>query len=105
MKTFIFPATCDFGVGSYHEPVMVEVALSEKDAKKLIKYAEEGEESFAECEALEAIYEKVYEKAVKQMTEEFIESGDADNDDPDWRIDDDYECEVDYPDLDDYDEE
>ena len=105
MKKYLFPATCDFGVGAYHEPVMVEVSVSDKDAKKLIKYAELGEESFSECEALESVYEKVYKRAVKQMTEDFIESGDADNDDPDWRIDDDYDVEIDYPDLDDIDEE
>lgn len=97
MKDFTFIAWCSYGT----EETEIEVELSNKDAKKLERYGRQPdiyEDGFANCEALEDIYKKVYEIAVAQMTEEIREYGDDDHlDDPDWRVDNTYECGVEFP--------
>ena len=97
MKDFTFIAWCSYGT----EETEVEVSLSDKDARKLERYGRQPEiyaDGFANCEDLEDIYNKVYAIAVEQMTEEIREYGDEDHgDDPDWQVDNTYECGVEFP--------
>ena len=99
MQEFTFPAWCSFGT----EYTYVDVELSDRDAKKLIRYGTKSDVfygGFADCEELSTIYKKVYKIAVEQMTEEIRESGDLDEkyaEDDTWRADKLYTCGVDFP--------
>lgn len=102
MKEFTFIAYCTYGRGDSGE-TFVDVELTEKEAKKLIKYGTNPDiyyNDFENCEELKDIYDKVYAIAVEQMTDELRDYGDLDDeyaDDPDWKVDDTYHCGVNFP--------
>jgi hypothetical protein len=103
MKEFTFPAYCTFGRGDSGE-TFVDVELTEKEAKKLIKYGTNPDvyyDDFENCEELKDLYDKIYALAVEQMTDELRDFGDLDDEyanDPDWKVDDTYRCGVNFPD-------
>ena len=100
MKEFTFTAWCRYGKGDSGES-WVDVELTDEEAESLIKYGTQAEiyfNEFSECEELKDIYKKVYDIAVKQMTEEIKEFGDLDGaDDPNWKVSDTYQCGVNFP--------
>ena len=102
MKEFTFIAYCSFGKGDSGE-TWVDVELTDEEAERLLKYGTQADvyyDGFSECEALQDIYEKVYDAAVEQMTDEIKEYGDLDEDyleDPNWKVDHLYACTVDFP--------
>lgn len=103
MKEFTFTAWCERGSRGIGE-TFVDVELTEKEAKKLVRYGTKSDifyDGFAECEQLKDIYEKVYAIAVAQMTDEIRDFGsqiDGENiDDPNWKVDDVYRCGVEFP--------
>lgn len=102
MKEFTFIACCNYGAG-HSEESCVDVELTDEEAEELLKYGSQAEiyyNSFFKCEELKALYKKVYDIAIKQMTEELKEWGDLDDkyvNDPNWKVDDLYSCEVDFP--------
>lgn len=100
MKEFTFVAWCRFGKGDSGE-TEVEVELTDEEAERLISYGTKADiyyDGFSECEELKDIYKKVYSIAVDQMTEEMIDFGAEDHsDNPDWKVDDDYACGVNFP--------
>lgn len=100
MKEFTFAAWCRYGKGDSGES-WVDVELTDEEAELLIKYGTQAEiyyNEFSECAELKDLYEKIYAIAVKQMTEEIKEFGDLDGtDDPDWKVDDVYQCGVNFP--------
>lgn len=102
MKEFTFIAYCTYGKGDSGESY-VDVELTEKEAKKLIKYGTNPDvyyNDFENCEELKDIYDKVYAIAVEQMTDELRDYGDLDDeyaDDPNWKVDDTYHCGVNFP--------
>lgn len=97
MKEYTFIAWCS----EYSEETEVGVELTNKEAKLLEKYGKQSDyywDGFENCEPLAEIYQKVYEIAVEQMTEEIREWGDDDNaEDPNWRADNTYVCGVNFP--------
>ena len=100
MKEYTFIAYCTFGRGHSGE-TEVTVELTNAEAKKLEKYGTQSDiyyDGFENCEQLKDLYNKIYAIAVKQMTEEMIDFGDnPPPDDPNWEIDDDYACGVNFP--------
>ena len=102
MKEFTFIAyfeldhelSCETSIG---------VELTEKEAKKLMKYGTQADiyyDGFSKCEELQDIYKKVYDSAIEQMTIEIREFGDLDDEcanDPNWKLDDFYPCGVSFP--------
>lgn len=103
MKEFTFIAYCTYGKGDSGESY-VDVELTEKEAKKLIKYGTNPDiyyNDFENCEELKDIYDKVYKKAVEQMTDEVKDFADwldeEYRDDPNWKVDDVYHCGVNFP--------
>ena len=103
MQEFTFTAWCDRGTRGIGE-TYVDVELTEKEAKKLVRYGTKSDvfyDGFSECERLKAIYEKVYAIAVAQMTDEIRDFGgqiEGENiDDPNWKVDDVYRCGVEFP--------
>lgn len=102
MKEFTFTAYCTYGKGDSGES-WIDVELTDEEAERLIEYGTQAEvyyNGFYECEELKDIYDKVYALAVDQMTEELRE-GDLDEeyaDNPDWKVDDTYQCGVHFPD-------
>ena len=104
MKEFTFPAYCSFGKLAAAGESWVVVELTDEEAEKLIKYGTQPDiyyDGFDECEELEDLYDKIYEIAVEQMTDELRDSDwleDEDRDNPEWRADDWYSCGVNFPD-------
>ena len=102
MKEFTFIAYCTYGRGDSGE-TYVDVELTEKEAKKLIKYGTNPDiyyNDFENCEELKDIYDKVYAIAVEQMTDELRDYGgfaEEHIDDPNWKVDDTYHCGVNFP--------
>ena len=102
MKEFTFIAYCTYGRGDSGESY-VDVELTEKESKKLIKYGTNPDiyyNDFENCEELKDIYDKVYAIAVEQMTDELRDFGDLDDEYanvPNWKIDDLYHCGVNFP--------
>lgn len=102
MQEFTFVAYCELDHGMSGES-LIDVELTEKEAKKLIKYGTQYDiynDGFSECEELQDIYKKVYDAAIEQMTTEIREFGDLDDEcanDPNWKLDDFYRCSVDFP--------
>ncbi len=100
MKEFTFTAYCTFGRGDSGE-TEVEVELTDKEAELLEHYGKQAEvyyNGFSRCKELEDLYKKIYALAVDQMTEEMKDFGDEDHsDDPNWQVDDDYACGVNFP--------
>ncbi len=101
MREFTFIAYCTIGRGSGE--TYVDVELTEKEAKKLIRYGTDPDiyyDEFENCEKLKDIYKKVYEIAVAQITDELRETDwleDKYKSDPNWRADDVYPCCVNFP--------
>jgi hypothetical protein len=100
MKEFTFTAYCTFGKGDSGE-TEVDVELTDEEAERLIKFGTRSDiyyNGFSRCRELEDLYKKIYALAVKQMTQEMIDFGDEDHsDDPNWQVDDDYACGVNFP--------
>jgi hypothetical protein len=103
MKTFTFPAWCEFGKGDYGE-TWVDVTLTDEESERLLKFGTQSDNyygGFSQCEEIQDIYDKVYTIAVDQITEELREGGDwVDEDDannPDWRADHIFSCGVKFP--------
>jgi hypothetical protein len=103
MKEFTFTAWCTLGAGHSGE-TFVDVELTDKEARKLKKYGTQSDiyyDGFSECEQLKDLYQKIYNIAVEQMTDEMRDYGDLDEkkrNDPDWKVDDTYTCGVEFPD-------
>lgn len=101
MKTFIFPAVCRFGPGDSGESE-VEVELTDSESELLLKYGTDATyyyKDFLKCKELKELYEKIYEIAVDQMTDE-LDGADwleAEQQNKSWRADDTYQCEVFFP--------
>lgn len=102
MKEFTFPAYCSYGKCASGES-WIDVELTDEEAEKLIKYGTQSEtfyNGFDECEELEDLYDKIYEIAVEQMTDEILFDDWLDDEyrnDPEWRADDLYSCGVNFP--------
>ena len=102
MKTFTFIAYCSFGKLDSGES-WVDVELTDEEAEELIKFGTQPDifyNGFDECDELEELYNKVYEIAVDQITEELREVDWIDEEDrnnPEWRADDLYMCGVNFP--------
>lgn len=102
MKEFTFSAWCNYGPGDSGES-WIDVELTDEDADRLIRLGTKAEiyfKGFSECAELKDLYERIYAIAVKQMTEELKEFGDLDAkyaSDPNWKVDDLYPCEVNFP--------
>ncbi len=102
MKEFTFTACCRIGKLDSGES-WVDVELTDEEAERLIKYGTQPDifyNGFDECEELEDLYDKVYEIAVEQITDELRDSDmleDEERDDPNWRADDLYSCFVNFP--------
>ena len=103
MKEFTFTAYCTYGKGNSGES-WIDVELTDEEAERLIKYGTQPEiyyNEFYQCEELKDIYNRVYALAVEQMTDELREFGDLDEeyaDNPNWKVDDTYQCGVYFPD-------
>lgn len=100
MKEYTFIAYCTFGRGDSGE-TEVEVELTEEEAEKLEHYGKQADiyhNGFRSCEPLKDLYAKIYAIAVEQMTEEMLDYGNDDHsDNPNWQVDDDYACGVNFP--------
>ncbi len=100
MKEYTFVAYCTFGKGDSGE-TEVDVALTDEEAERLVKFGTQPDiyyNEFSRCKELEDLYNRIYRIAVEQMTQEMIEFGDEDySDNPNWQIDDDYACGVNFP--------
>ena len=102
MKEFTFIAYCSFGRGDSGE-TWVDVEFTDEEAERLVKYGTQSENfvnGFDECEELADLYEKVYEIAVEQITDELRDADMLDEEDlenPDWRADELYSIGVNFP--------
>ena len=109
MKEFTFGAWCNFGKCDSGE-TWIDVELTDEEAEQLVKFGTQPDiyyNGFSRCEELKDLYQKIYDIAVDQMTEELKEFGDLDEDDEedeeedeidtDWRVDDLYACGVNFP--------
>ena len=102
MKKFTFIAYCNYGQGHSGE-TYVDVELTEEEATKLIKYGTDPDvyyNDFENCEELKDIYNKVYEIAIEQITDELRDTDWLDDkyqNDPNWRADNLYACGVNFP--------
>lgn len=102
MKTFTFPAWCNFGGGDSGE-TWVDVELTEEEAERLEHFGLQADvfyEEFKNCEELSDIYQKVYAVAVAQITAELRGSDELSEEyatDPDWKADKTYSCGVNFP--------
>jgi hypothetical protein len=100
MKEYTFIAYCTFGRGDSGE-TEVEVELTDEEAERLEYYGKKADiyyDGFRTCEPLRDIYKKIYTIAIEQMTEEMIDFGTEDHsDNPNWKVDDDYACGVNFP--------
>lgn len=103
MQEFTFTAYCTFGKGNSGES-WIDVELTDEEAEKLIKYGTQGDiyyNDFENCEELKDLYNKIYAIAIEQMTDELRDFGDLDDEyanNPDWKVDDAYQCGVNFPD-------
>ena len=108
MKEFIFPAWCKSGKFCSGE-TNVEVSLTDEEAERLVKFGTDPQvlysfRGFYNCRALNDIYNKVYEIAVTQITQELLEWMSEDDEEeaailnnPNWRADSLYEIGVGFP--------
>lgn len=102
MKEFTFPAWCSYGKGDTGES-WVTVQLTDREARRLKKYGTKARiyyGGFFQCEELKDLYDRIYNIAVAQMTEELRAFGDLDEkyaNDPNWKTDDVYGCGVNFP--------
>jgi hypothetical protein len=102
MKEYTFVAYCTFGKGDSGES-WVDVELTDEESDMLIKYGTQTDiyyNGFFHCTELKELYDKIYDIAIQQMTEEMRDFGDLDEElaqDPNWKIDDMYACGVNFP--------
>ena len=108
MKDFIFPAWCKSGKFCSGETI-VEVSLTDEEAERLVKFGTDPQvlysfRGFYNCRALNDIYNKVYEIAVIQITQELLEWMSEDDEEEaailnnhNWRADSLYEIGVGFP--------
>lgn len=108
MKDFIFPAWCKSGKFCSGE-TFVEVSLTDEEAERLVRFGTDPEvlysyRGFYKCRDLHDIYDKVYEQAVIEITQDqksWMSEDDEEEaeilNDPNWRADDMYEIGVDFP--------
>lgn len=102
MKEFRFPVSASLGNMHYCE-AWLDTTLTDREAKKLIKYGTQAKyyfKSLAECFWLKGLHKKLYKDALEVLTEEGRENKFIDEkyrNDPNWRIDDTYECIIDFP--------
>lgn len=102
MKEFTFTAYCTFGKGDSGES-WIDVELTDEEAERLIKYGTQAEiyyNGFSKCKELKDLYNKIYNHAVEQMTEEMRDFGDLEEkyaNDPNWKVNDLYPCGVNFP--------
>ncbi len=102
MKEYTFTAYCTFGKGDSGES-WIDVELTDEEAERLEKYALQPEiyyNGFSKCKELADLYEKIYNLAVDQMTEEMRDYGNLEEkyaNDADWKVDDLYHCGVIFP--------
>lgn len=102
MKEFTFIAYCTFGKGDSGE-TEVDVELTDEEYERLIKFGTQPDiyyNEFYRCKELEDLYNKIYNIAVDQMTEEMRDFGDLEDkyaNDPNWKVDDLYPCGVNFP--------
>ena len=107
MKEFTFSAWCKSGKFC-SGGTAVEVSLTEEEAERLVKFGTDPEifysyKGFYNCRDIHDIYDKVYEIAVIQITDEQKEWMDEDDEEeaeilntPNWRADDLYEVVVEF---------
>ena len=98
MRSFDFPAYISFGKLDNAETI-VTIELTDEEAQRVTHaIAEDLYFHLDECEAITDIYEKVYEAAVNQITQELSESDWCDDaKDPFWRADYLYHIGVNFP--------
>ena len=108
MKDFIFPAWCKSGKFCSGETV-IEVSLTDEEAERLVKFGTDPKifysyKAFYNCREVQDIYDKVYEIAVCQISQEQKEWMSEDDKDerkilknPNWRADSLYEIGVEFP--------
>jgi hypothetical protein len=102
MKEFTFTAYCTFGKGDSGES-WVDVELTDDEAERLEKYGTQPDiyyNEFYRCEELKDLYNKIYDIAIDQMTEEMRDFGDLKEkyaNDPNFKVDDLYPCGVNFP--------
>lgn len=68
----------------------------EDDTAELVHSAIDEGESFSDCEELSEIYQKVYEAAVDQITEDYLEFSPDEVEGEDWRADDPFDIVVEF---------
>ena len=102
MKEYTFIAYCSFGKGDSGES-WVDVELTDEEHDSLLKFGTQPEiyyNGFSQCKELTDLYNKIYNIAIKQMTEEMRDFGDLEEkyaNDPNWKVDDLYPCGVNFP--------
>jgi hypothetical protein len=102
MKEYTFTAYCTFGKGDSGES-WIDVELTDEEAERLIKYGTQPDiyyNEFYRCKELQDLYNKIYDIAIKQMTEEIRDFGDLEEkyaSDPNFKVDDLYPCGVNFP--------
>ena len=102
MKEYTFIAYCTFGKGDSGES-WIDVELTDEEAERLIKYGTQPDiyyNEFYRCKELQDLYNKIYDIAIKQMTEEIRDFGDLEEkyaSDPNFKVDDLYPCGVNFP--------
>lgn len=100
MREFTFTAWCRYGKGDSGES-WIDVELTDQEAERLLHYGTKAEifyNGFDRCEELKDLYQRIYKLAVDQMTQEVKDAsclGDLYK--PEWRIDDTYQCGVNFP--------
>jgi hypothetical protein len=103
MREFTFVAYCSFGKGDSGE-TWIDVELTDEEAEQLIKYGTQPDifyNGFNECEELSELYDKIYEIAIEQITDELRDADwidEEDRENPEWRADDLYSCGINFPD-------
>lgn len=102
MKEYTFTAYCTFGKGDSGES-WIDVELTDDEAERLEKYGTQPDiyyNEFYRCEELKDLYNKIYDIAIDQMTEEMRDFGDLEEkyaNDPNFKVDDLYPCGVNFP--------
>jgi hypothetical protein len=99
MKEFTFEAWCNFGKGDTGE-TWVDVELTDEEAEQLVKYGTQTEiyyNDFCRCEELKDLYNKIYNIAVEQITDELKEVDEEYANDPNWKADDLFPIVVEFP--------
>ena len=100
MREFTFTAWCRYGKGDSGES-WIDVELTDQEAERLFHYGTKAEifyNGFDQCEELKDLYQRIYKLSVDQMTQEVKDAsclGDLYK--PEWRIDDTYQCGVNFP--------